>query len=234
MQRKTLTGLVAWGMFTFLMVNGANAQVVKFVAPSAIVDGKNFVLGAVGGEFLKKLAEIAKTSPEKWVEGAQGIFMNMVFVSAAEIALIRAIDDTGSVKRPVEIRPADFISALLTWDTADDDSCITPTRLSKGERTWSDVILFSGDREKLVKITGSESVLTAAFGDPRKLEDYLVKLKGKIQKSGRQPLIEGVIKSGYFDLQHFLLLLKADLLTNKDPGAVESNARKTAARLKLR
>src|SRR5439155_25527170 len=111
----------------------------------------------------RKIGEAAAKAPEAWDATAQNVFRNMIFVTAAQIATLRAVDDAGQIKLPVEIRPADLNAAVLTWDTSIDNDCVSPTRIARGNVRWSDVLLFSGDYEKLVKITAEESSVVKAF-----------------------------------------------------------------------
>lgn len=221
-----LLGILAW-------TGSGAAQVNTVIARSAIIDGKIFAAGSGVDDMQRKVAEAAAKAPEKWDSKAQAIFQNMVFVSAVQIATLRAISDTGDVKLPIVVRPADMMAALVTWDTAIDNDCTTPQRIATKEVRLSDVILFTGDYEKLLKTTGSESGVVAAFRNHSVLAEYLEKVSQRVEKSGRRVLIQAALDSNYLRLQHFLLLIKADLLTQDNPSVVLTNAKNARAKMGL-
>jgi hypothetical protein len=210
----------------------SSGQVTTFIAQKVIIDGKNFTVSVEVDDLRLRMSQVAKSSPEKWSEAAQAVFMNMVFATAAQVATAKGVGDGGALQLPVRIRQSDLMAALLVWDTALDNDCTTPERIAKGDGRWPDILLFSGDYEKLQKISGSG--FTAGMRDRAAFRSMLGEVEKKIPASGRYALVEPAVRTGYTRLQHFLLGVKFELVWAKDVESLVSSVQKLAEELKLR
>jgi len=231
---RTLVVVLLASVGIFGMAGLTAAQVTSFIAQTLIIDGRNYVAGQGLVEAERKIADAAAKAPEGWDVPAQNIFRNMIFATAAQLATLKAVGEGGGLRLPITIGPGDLSAAVLTWDTSIDNNCLTPTRIAKGEIRWSDVLLFSGDYEKLFKITSEDGTIVRAFRTPTAFASMLDRTRSSAAASGRSSLIQEAVNGQYFKLQQFLLGIKADLLTEKDAGVVTSNSKALAVKLNLR
>jgi hypothetical protein len=178
------------------------------------------------------LRSAARNAPEKWDTEAQAAFVNMVVMSGAETALLRAVDDAGRITVPITIGKRDLIGGLLLWDTADGASCDTPGNIAKRQFSPGVVFLFTGDLMKLTKLKPLGEI-PALFTNLGQFESLIENMHGDIARSGRATLLQQTHASGYFKLRELLLRTKAHLLTERNESTATAQFVDTAKRLGL-
>jgi len=227
--KSTLIGLliliIPFGMIKVL----ATQQVL--LSQQILIDNKYF---SITEEAKNKMNEIEGLIKEHHlIQGEQIFVKNMLFITAAEFALIKSINDQGVLQLPAKISSSDVIASLLKYDTFEGGSCLTLKRVMSGKTKPSDLFLFTGDVDKIVSFTPYENVVPFAKSIDKfsGMADIYMSMRGK---SPMAPVMQSLTENKFFNIENMLWFLKASFIYKKEPKQIKKEAKSMASKLKLK
>ena len=171
------------------------------------------------------LEAVLQTSPESFSAAEIAFIQNMVFLTAVEFALLRAVGSDGQFTPPLTVSLTDLRLAMTKWDTMAGRLCKTATRIVKQrERRPSDIFLFVGDVEKFGAVDESFSLTSrtkpAEFGDA-----YFVRFVERfLKESPRAQLLGDMLNGNYVRFESVLVWAKLQFVTQQPEPAILSAA----------
>ena len=227
--KSTLIGLliliIPFGMIKVL----ASQQVL--LSQQILIDNKYF---SITEEARNKMNEIEGLIKKyHLIQGEQVFVENMLFITAAEFALIKSINDQGVLQLPAKISSSDVIASLLKYDTLEGASCLTLKRVMSGKTRPSDLFLFTGDVDKIVSFTPYNQVVPFAKRIDKfaEMADIYMFKRGK---SPMAPVIQSLTESKFFNIENILWFLKASFIYKKKPEQIKEETETMASKLKLK
>jgi hypothetical protein len=173
----------------------------------------------------KALETVLQASPEQF-SGAEVAFLkNMVFLTAVEFALLRAVGPNGQFSPPLKLSVTDLNLAMMKCDTIEGRYCGTPARIVN-QKEWrvSDIFLFTGDAEKYAAVDESFSLRSRT--NPGQFRDayYESFVKGFLKASPRAPLLSDMRNGNYARFEAVLVWAKLQFVTQQPEATILNDA----------
>ena len=217
--------IIPFGMIKVL----ANQQVL--LSQQILIDNKYF---SITEKAKNKMNEIEGLIKKHHLKQEEQVFVkNMLFITAAEFALIKSINDQGVLQFPAKISSSDIIASLLKFDTLEGASCLTLKRVMSGKTRPSDLFLFTGDVDKIVSFTPYNKVVPYAksINEFSGMADIYMSKRGK---SPMAPVLQSLTENKFFNIENMLWFLKASFIYKKKPEQIKKEAETMASKLKLK
>jgi hypothetical protein len=233
MVEKTLKSMLI-GILILIVLFGmtkifAGQQIL--LSQQILVDNKYFSITEGAENKMKEIEGLIKNYHLK--TGEQLFVKNMLFITAAEFALIKSINGQGILKLPAKICSSDVIVALLKYDTFEGGSCLTLQRVMGGKAEPSDLFLFTGDVDKIVSFTPSYKLMSFAQSVER-FPQMANKYIDDRSKSPMSPVTKNLAENKFFNIENLLWFLKASFVNKKKPETIKQEAELMATKLKLK
>ena len=167
------------------------------------------------------LEAVLQTSKQAF-SGAEITFIqNLVFLTAVEFALLRAVGSDGQFTPPLTVSLTDLRLAMTKWDTMAGHFCETAARIvTQGQRRPSDIFLFIGDAEKYAAVDKTFSLQSLTkpgeFGDAY----YGRFVEGFLKASPRAQLLGDMLNGNYVRFEAVLVWAKLQFVTQQKEPAI--------------
>ena len=199
------------------------------VVKQVLIDGKVFRDTEEVPGLFEVLEQDLLKSPElssgMWKRDDVPIIENMILSVAGELSLSRSLEaKSGHPELPAAIQGRDVIMAALRYDTAPTRQCDTPVRIRSGQATLRDVFTYSGDFDKLTKLSPDPVERLNML----KMAETTIKMSEQLWdfEPARTSLLRGILGSKLLQIQMLLWNLKANLLISYDENHIRNEAEK--------
>jgi hypothetical protein len=156
-------------------------------------------------------------------EKERELIKNLAFLSACHLALVRNVAAKATMKKPIEIQVPDLAFAYDKTDTLLTRPCDSIHRIKEKKLFLIDILLFTGDLEKLSPIVISMGYKLENLLDIDKLKDVLERLCLLKAENPLFGIVYGIIGDEFMKLEYLIIYFKLNIIFQIENEKVRQN-----------